>query len=325
MPRSLGVTLAALQVFCDVVEHRSFTRAADANFLTQSAVSQRIRSLEKVLGKQLLERSKGQIGVTPTDAGRALYDGAKALLAEARDLELRVKGLTDRIAGTVRLEAVYSVGLYTLPQRLKPFLARYPSVNVHVEYQQMRRIYQNVLSGATDIGIVACPTPKPGIEVLPFGEDEMVVICPPEHPLAKEEKITLSRLEGERFIAFEDDVPTRRITDEHLARLGVQVNIVAEFENIETIKNLVEIGGGVAIVPENTVVRDLTSGSLAMVRLEERDRFTREAGILVQSHRRRRAALEALISALVAPPVKDPKALTEPNEAIALAETIRAR
>lgn len=325
MPRSLRMNLGALQVFCDVVEYRSFTRAAEANFLTQSAVSQRIRGLEDALGKQLLERSKGQVGVIPTDAGRTLYDGAKALIAEARDLELRVKGLTDRIAGSVRVEAVYSVGLYTLPQRLKPFLARYPAVNVHVEYQQMRRIYQNVLSGATDIGIVACPTPKPGIDVLPFGEDEMVVICPPEHPMAKEETIPLARLEGERFIAFEDDVPTRRITDEHLARAGVQVNIVAEFENIETIKNLVEIGGGVAIVPENTVYRDLTSGSLAMVRLDERDRFTREAGILVQSHRRRRAALDALISALTAPPVKDDRELTGQDATIASTGTIPVR
>ncbi|MGC8668155.1 MAG: LysR family transcriptional regulator [Chthonomonadales bacterium] len=323
MPRSLGVSLAALQVFCDVVEHRSFTRAAEANFLTQSAVSQRIRSLESALGKQLLERSKGQVGVIPTDAGRTLYDGAKALIAEAHELELRVKGLTDRIAGSVRVEAVYSVGLYTLPQRLKPFLARYPAVNVHVEYQQMRRIYQNVLSGATDIGIVACPAPKPGIEVLPFGEDEMVVICPPEHPLAKETTIPLSRLEGERFIAFEDDVPTRRITDEHLARLGVHVNIVAEFENIETIKNLVEIGGGVAIVPRNTVYRDLTSGSLAMVQLDERDRFTREAGILIQSHRRRRAALDALLAALTTPSSAGPTEFNGPNGATASAETIR--
>src|SRR2546421_7320336 len=177
------MNLSSLKLLCDLVETESFTLAAERNFVSQSAVSQRIRALEREYGQVFLERGKGRGPAVPTEAGRFLYEGAKPLLAEADALESRLRGLSDEIAGTVRVATVYSVGLHALPPRLKPFLAAHPTVQVHLEYSQTGKVYQDVLAAAVDVGIVACPAPRPGIEIVPFRAEEMVVVCAPENPL----------------------------------------------------------------------------------------------------------------------------------------------
>src|SRR5579871_687045 len=175
-----------LRLFCDLVETRSFSRAAERNFISQPAASQQVRGLEREYGQVLIERGKGKSGVAPTEAGRILYEGAKPLLNEIEELEARLRGLSEEVAGTVRVATVYSVGLHALPGRLKPFLAAHPKVNVHLEYSQTDKVYRDVLSGAMDVGIVACPSARAGIEIVPFGEEAMVLICAPENPLARE-------------------------------------------------------------------------------------------------------------------------------------------
>jgi len=289
--------LSDLQLFCDLVETRSFTRTAERRFVSQSAVSQRLRALEREVGQTLLERSRGRSGVVPTEAGAALYEGARSLLRQAGELETRVRGLGDVVAGTVRVATVYSVGLHALPGRLKAFLAAHPGVNVHLEYSQTRRIYQDVLSGAVDVGIVACPVPRTGIEIVPFGEDEMVLVTAPERPLARLDSIPLSRLAGEPLIAFADEIPTRRLTDERLRAAGVHPRIVAAFDNIETIKNMVEIGFGCALLPESTVQREVREGTLVQLRLAPGQSFRRPAGILLGRSGHRRGAVRAFVEA----------------------------
>ena len=287
-----------LQLFCDLVETRSFSRAAERNFVSQSAVSQRIRALEREYGQVLIERGKGQGAVTPTEAGRILYEGAKPLLNEFVELDARLRGLSDEIAGTVKVATVYSVGLHALPARLKPFLAEHPHVNVHLEYSQTDKVYRDVLSGAVDVGIVACPTERTGIEVIPFGEEAMVLICAPENPLAKEVTIPLRQLEGLNFIGFADEIPTRRLIDEHLRAAGVKVRVTMAYDNIETIKNLVEIGSGVALVPEDTVRQEARDGRLAVVPILPEQAFRRPAGLLIKKLRSRRASVRAFVEAM---------------------------
>ena len=118
--------LNTLQLFCDLVETGSFSRAADRSFVTQSAVSQRLRALERECGQSLIERGQGRGAARATLAGQMLYEGAKRLLREAVALEESLRGLSDEAAGTVRVATVYSVGLHALPPRLKPFLAAHP-------------------------------------------------------------------------------------------------------------------------------------------------------------------------------------------------------
>ncbi len=285
-----------LKLFCDLVETESFTQAAERNFVSQSAVSQRLRALEQEFGQILLERGKGRGRIAPTEAGRILYEGAKPLLNEFGELEARLRGLSDEVAGTVRVATVYSVGLHALPGRLKPFLARHPQVNVHLEYSQTDKVYRDVQSGAVDVGIVACPSERSGIEVLPFDEQEIALICAPEHPLARAATAALSQLQNLPFIAFADDIPTRRLIDARLHENSIRVRVVMAVDNIETIKNLVEIGSGVALVPIDTVRQEVKEGILAVVRLNPAERFRRPSGMLVKRTGTRRAVVRAFLA-----------------------------
>src|SRR5258708_4320262 len=215
--------LSALKLYCDLVETHSFSRSAERNYMSQSAVSQRIRGLEREYGQVLIDRGRGRGGVSPTDAGKILYEGATRILSDASDLEARIRGLTDEVAGTIRVATVYSVGLHALPGRLKPFLTSHPLVNVHLEYSRTDKVYSDVLAGTVDVGIVACPSERPGIDVVPFGEEEMVVITAPEKQVLPSHDVRLTQLDGQPFIAFADDIPTRKLIDQHLWEHGVRV------------------------------------------------------------------------------------------------------
>lgn len=294
----MSLDFITLRLFCDVVETESFSRAAERNYISQSAVSQRIRSLEAELGQSLLERGKGQSKILATDAGIILYEGAIIILREVVELETRLNGLSEQIVGTVKVATVYSVGLHALPGRLKPFLATYPQVNVHLEYSQTLKIYQDVLCGAIDVGIVACPTPKKGVHIEPFGEENIALICALEHPLAIRKEASLSDLDGLPFIGFTADIPTRRLIDDRLQSAGVKVRVVHAFDNIETIKNLVEIGSGVSLLPEDTVRVEVREGELAMVPLSAASAFKRPLGLLVKQSGALRPAVKAFCEAM---------------------------
>jgi len=296
------LNLDTMQLFCDLVETGSFSRAAEKNFVTQSAVSQRLRALERQYGQTLVERGQGRGAARPSPAGSLLYDGAKRLLREAGVLEEQLRGLSDEVAGTVRVATVYSVGLHALPPRLKPFLASHPRVNVHLEYKQTGEVYKDVGAGSVDVGIVACPTPRRGVEIVPFEEEEMVLICAPEHALSRESALRLSDLDGLAFIGFADDIPTRRLVDEKLRAAGVRVRLSATFDNIETIKNLVEIGSGVGIVPADAVRQEERDGTLVAVPFAPPDAFRRPTGLLLRTGGTRRAAVRAFVEAMRAAP-----------------------
>jgi len=290
--------LDSLQLFIDLVESGSFSRAAEKNFISQSAVSQRLRALEREYGQTLLDRGQGRGRVTATPAGETLYRGAREVLQRAEALDAEMRQLSDEVAGTVRVATVYSVGLHALPPRLKPFLAAHPRVNVHLEYEQTDKVYEDVASGALDVGIVACPTSKRDLEVLPFAEEGMVLICAPEHALAGEKEVGLKRLDGLAFIGFADDIPTRRLVDDRLRAAGARVKMVMTFDNIETIKNLVEIGSGVSILPVDTVRQEARTGTLVALPLLPADAFARPTGLLLKKTKARRAAVRAFVEAM---------------------------
>jgi len=292
------LNLDALQIFCDLVDTGSFSRAADKNFVSQSAVSQRLRALEREYGQILIDRGQGRGLVRPTEAGQRLYSGAKQLLRDASGLDALLRGLSDDVAGTVRVATVYSVGLHALPPRLKPFLAAHPRVNVHLEYRQTAGVYQDVIAGTADIGIVACPSARRGVEMIPFADEAMVLICAPEHPFAAFERVSLAQLDGLDFIGFDMDIPTRRLVDDHLKIAGARVRIVTSYDNIETIKNLVEIGSGVSIVPADTVQQEVRAGALAAIPFAPEDAFQRPTGLLLRRSGARRAAVRAFVAAM---------------------------
>ena len=269
--------IESLKVFCDLAETESFTKAAQINQVTQSAVSQQISSLERLFKSLLIERSKKRFRLTRE--GQVLYDYSKQVLNTFNALEHKLQEIKDIISGTIRVATIYSIGLHDLPPYLKKFLKAYPTVNVHVEYRRANQVYEDVIGNVVDLGLVAYPVRDNKLEIFPLRKDPLVLICHPQHALAKGKSVRLKTLSGQKFIGFEPDIPTRKALDRLLKDHGVHVHHVMEFDNIETVKRAVEIDAGVAIVPQSTVVQEVAKQSLAQVALDDGDFYRPLAAI----------------------------------------------
>ena len=258
--------IESLKVFCDLAETESFTRAAQINAVTQSAVSQQISSLERQFKSLLIERSKKKFRLTRE--GQVLYEYSKQIIQTYDSLHSKLQEIKDIISGTIRVATIYSVGLHDLPPYLKKFLKQFPTVNVHLEYRRANQVYEDVLGNVVDLGLVAYPTKDPKLELVALRKDSLVVICHPQHPMAKNKSVKLSQLSGQKFVAFEPDIPTRKAIDRIFKDHNVEVQTVMEFDNIETVKRAVEIEAGISIVPQGTIIQEVAKQTLAEVRIE---------------------------------------------------------
>src|SRR6266566_521853 len=279
--RASVMQIESLKMFCDLAETESFTKAAQINEVTQSAVSQQISSLERTFKSLLIERSKKKFRLTRE--GQILYDYSKQVIATFEGLHSKLQEIKDIISGTIRLATIYSIGLHDLPPYLKRFLKGYPTVNVHVEYRRANQVYEDVIGNVVDLGLVAYPQRDTKVEVYPLRKDPLVLIVHPQHPLAKNKSIRLKGLSGQKFIGFEPDIPTRKALDRLLKENAVQVEHVMEFDNIETVKRAVEIDAGVAIVPQGTVIQEVAKQTLAQVTIEDGEFYRPLAAIFKKS------------------------------------------
>jgi len=273
--------IESLKVFCDLTETESFTKAAQINGVTQSAVSQQISSLERQFKSLLIERSKKKFRLTRE--GQVLYDYSKQVIATYDALHSKLQEIKDIISGTIRVATIYSIGLHDLPPYVKRFLKAYPTVNVHVEYRRANQVYDDVLGNVVDLGLVAYPTKDAKLEIIPIKKDPLVLVTHPHHPLAKAKTVKLKAIAGQKFIGFEPDIPTRKAIDKVLREHGIEVNHVMEFDNIETVKRAVEIDAGIAIVPHSTITQEIQKQTLACVSIDDADMFRPLAAIYKKS------------------------------------------
>ena len=268
--------IESLKVFCDLINTRSFSKAASKNFVSQSAVSQQVKALEDRFNRKFVERSRG--GLVPTAAGMAFYNGCREVLDRFEALTEEMKGLGNIVSGQVRVASIYSVGLHELAHVVKKFIKAYPQVNIHIEYSRPNKVYEDVINGTIDLGIVAYPTVRQQIEIIPFRSDRLYLICSPDHELASRKRIDVAALDGRRFIAFERDIPTRKAVDKILRAAGATVHYVMEFDNIETIKRSVEADLGITILPRAAVENEVRAGTLSAVSFSKS--FTRPIAIV---------------------------------------------
>src|SRR5258707_3750916 len=161
--------IQSLKVFCDLAETESFTKAAQINEVTQSAVSQQISSLERIFKSLLIERSKKKFRLTRE--GQVLYDYSKQIVGTYDGLQHKLQEIKDIISGTIRVSTIYSIGLHDLPKYLKRFLKAHQTVHVHVEYRRANQVYDDVMSNVVDLGLVAYPARDPKLEVYPLRKE----------------------------------------------------------------------------------------------------------------------------------------------------------
>jgi DNA-binding transcriptional LysR family regulator len=245
------MNIDTIRIFCDVVLHQSFSRGASVNDVSQSAATQSIHRLEQYLGVQLVDRSRRPFILTPE--GQICYDGFRSLLESYDTLVSKVQTLNNKESGVIKLGSVYSVGPYNLNDTIREFLKVSPKIKIQFNLFHIEDIYQEVLASVVDFGVVTYPMATPEVTVIPLPPSKMVVVCSPEHRLAQQKNIPLDQLHGIDFVAYERDMVVRKEIDRQLRQLLVSVNVVAEYENIEMIKQAVEIGLGVSILPENSV------------------------------------------------------------------------
>ncbi|HVT30882.1 MAG TPA: LysR family transcriptional regulator [Lacipirellulaceae bacterium] len=278
--------LRYLKTYCDIVDLGSFSRAAKANGVSQSNASQIVHHLEQQLGVQLIDRSKRPFVVTPE--GKRFHEGARVIVQRYDDLEREVRSLHEAAAARLTVASIYSVGLAHMSGLLRQFLGAHPKADVRLEYLHPHRVYEVVDQGQADLGLVSYPEESASLATIPWRSEPMVLVCYPQHPLAKRERITLAALSGEPFVTFQEGLKIREEIDRALALHKVSVRIALAFDNIETIKRAIEIGAGVSLLPEPTIAREIETGSLVQVALED-ESLVRPLGII---HRRDRKLSE---------------------------------
>ncbi|HEY2932387.1 MAG TPA: LysR family transcriptional regulator [Acidobacteriota bacterium] len=282
-----------LKVFCDLIETGRFSRAADLNYVSQSAVSQMIKKLEDYYEVKLLER--GREAISPTAKGQVFYQHAKELLNGFAQLESELKP-SDQISGKVKVATVYSVGLHEMSEVVRRFIRKYPDVHLHLEYQRTNRIYDDCLKNLIDVGIVPYPAARPQIETVPFFHDRLVLITAPGSTMADRKKISIKDLDRQRFVAFERDIPIRKAIDKIFRAEKITVEYVMEFDNIETIKCSVEVGFGFSIVPELAIREEVKAGTLVSIPFSQV--FYRPVGVIYKKGRSLTTGAQAFIQFL---------------------------
>jgi DNA-binding transcriptional LysR family regulator len=275
--------LETLRLFCDVVRHRSFSRGAEQNFISQSAASQAVRQLETHLGVALLDRTQRPFLVTPE--GEAFYDACRGLLDGWEKARADLSAVKARVAGTVKVAAIYSVGLHDVSRHMQQFMSLYPEARVQLECLHPHKVVEAVLRGEADVGIMSYPPADRALTVVPLRAEPMAFVCHPNHRLARRKILAPAALNGETFVAFDPELTIRKAIDRVLRHYNVKVNMAMAFDNIETIKQAIMIAAGVSILPRHTVQKEVGVRTLAAVPLAVPE-LVRPVGII---HRRQKA------------------------------------
>ncbi len=255
--------LETLRLYCDVVRLRSFSRGAALNFVSQSAASQAVQQLERELGVSLLDRSRRPFGVTAQ--GHAFYSASRELLQAWEKAKAGVAAVQAQIDGTVRVAAIYSVGLHDMSRHMQRFMSLYPNARVQLECLHPHKVVEAVLSDEADVGVMSYPPADRALAVVPLRSEPMAFVCHPSHRLARRRVVMPADLTNENFIAFDPELTIRKAIDRALRQHNVKVRPIMAFDNVETIKQAIMIAAGVSILPRHTVTKEVGIRTLAVV------------------------------------------------------------
>ena len=280
------------KVFCDLAETKNFSRTAEKNHITQSAVSQQIACLERYFGKKMIIRSKGKFALTPE--GKIFLGGCKQIIKTYQHTMHQMQTENGEISQSVNIQSIYSIGFYHLPPLIKSFMKKYKKINLHIEYNRSDRIYSDVIHGLCDIGIVAYPWQHPLVDIKQGEKEKLTCVCALEYELSKRKKISLKDLNHRDFISFVREIPTRNAIDEILKDHNVKVNIAHEYDNVETLKSSLELGECISILPENTIQQELKNMELVSIPIKEGP-FFRNTGIITRKGRQLSQAIHTVI------------------------------
>ncbi len=258
-----------LQVFHTVARLLSFTKAAETLHMTQPAVTFQVRQLEEHFNTRLFDRTHNRISLT--DAGVRVNEYAERIFQLYGEMENSIREMTGEISGAVTIGASTTVAEYMLPSLLGDFKEKYPEVNLHLKVSNSEGIVSMVENNTIDLGVVESPVANKNLMVEICKYDQLVVIMPPNHPLAERRQVSFKDILQYPFICREEGSGTREVISEYLGSMSCcdrDLNIVMELGSPEAIKGAVEAGMGLSVVSSATIQKELKLGTLVSIPLD---------------------------------------------------------
>ncbi|MCZ0875284.1 selenium metabolism-associated LysR family transcriptional regulator [Peribacillus sp. AS_2] len=255
-----------LKVFVTVIELKNFSRAGDILNLSQPGVSLHIRNLENELGTKLIYRSPKQVQIT--EPGKILYRHAKQMLNHYETAKREINEFNNVVSGTMKIGASFTIGEYYLPKVLAEFAAQYPMVDIQIIISNSNDVIQGIRSNKLDIGLIEGETDYKDIDVMPFMNDEMIVVVPPDHPLSQMDFIEGNMLQNQTWVLREQGSGTRTYSDKLLSSLELNIKKTFIFTSIQGVKEAVMAGLGIALLSRLTVQKELKSNELKTFHLK---------------------------------------------------------
>lgn len=260
-----------LQVFHAVARHLSFTKAAEALFMTQPAVTFQVRQLEEQYNTRLFDRAQGRITLTP--AGMVAFQYAERILALSSELETRLKEITGHQVGPLLIGASTTIAEYLLPRILGEFKASHPAIVPRLFVANSEAVQERVAERTLDLGFIEGESHLPSLASDLCCEDELQLVCAPSHPLAGHKSVTPRSLTEHAYISREPGSGTREVIDRFLVTAGLgrdSLQVVMEASSPEALKGLVATGLGFTIMSRAAVAKEVRLGELVPIPLSPR-------------------------------------------------------
>ncbi len=254
-----------IQAFLEIVKEKSFSRAADRLYRTQPALSKQIRQLETELGQRLLERKGKQ--VEPTPAGLIFLEHCRRIVDTRREALDALQRLRERPRGRLSVGANEATSLYILPPVFAEFRARYPDVRVRIHRNFTRKIVERVLNNSLDFGVVSLPVEEKDLIALPLHRDEVGVVAPAGHPLARLRAVSIEQL-AEYPLIFPRTGRTRGLLDRIFSNRNLEPKVSLELASVEAIKKFVAGGVGLSLISRSFVKSESALGTLKFIPLK---------------------------------------------------------
>ena len=258
--------LQDLQSFAIVAAERSFSAAARKLHRTQPAISQAIKRLEDELGERLFDRSSRN-GVL-TEAGTLLLEHAQRLLRLAAEAEAAVRELQQVRKGRVLIGA-NEAAVHSLLPYIQAFTGAHPGVSIDVRRVPSRKVASELMDHSIDFGVLTFLPREPGLQSLPLGADELVMLANPQHPLARRTRVSIEEVGRQVVIAHNDPSPARERVLRMYERRHAPINIQVSLPSLDGIKRAVEMGAGVAVLPRRCALTEIERGDLVAIKVPE--------------------------------------------------------
>jgi DNA-binding transcriptional LysR family regulator len=284
------VDLGQIEAFVQVAQHRSFSKAAEALFLTQPSVTARIQSLERDLGEALFERN-GR-GVRLTEMGTAFLPFARRALKALQDGRDAIEGMRNLDIGTLKLGSALTVSTYVLPKILKKYCSTYPGVEVSVHTGRSEQVLQMVLQDEVHCALERT-VHHPEIATVPLYEDDLLLVAAPDHRIAQRKAVTVEEVGREQLILFDRGSSYNALIQGVFRQHGIVPRTLMEMDTIEGTKKMVEEGMGIALLPKVSTEREIEQGRILPITISNATLPRRQISLIFRKNRRQPRAVTA--------------------------------